>query len=297
MDLNVPPGSLLEVELSLHSQSPGPEIIFLSWEIEPLVDDTPLILSLDAITPEAVAVSSAVGTGQPENQATVPNVKDGDPQTQWISTTGVEGFGVSWSLTLGFKKGTVFFEETIDTIILRNTNFKKITITLTELNSNNPETVFSGELLTPDAIITFPPKLTAQIIIAIESSQVPNEPKTLGEIYAGRLLVALPNFTRYEPKRELVESGTLRTLGGKIVAYRGRDKYASRWTVTLVSKELKDVLEEAFKSNALVTFWPEPKFRTREIFDVAWKIDELPGAYTDVFKNAGHTVEADMSEI
>ncbi|MCG3204866.1 MAG: hypothetical protein KCHDKBKB_01583 [Elusimicrobia bacterium] len=297
LDLDVAPGSFIEVELDLFSESPGPEILFLSWEIEPLIDDTPLILSLDAITPDAVAVSSSVGTAQPENQAKVPNVKDGDHETQWISTTGIEGFGISWSLILGFKKGAVFFEEIIDTIIFRNTSLKKIAITLTELNSNNPETVFSGELLTPDAIITFPPKLTAQIIIAIETSQTPNDLKTLGEIYAGRLLVALPNFARYEPKREMVESGTLRTLGGKVVAYRGRDKYSSRWTVTLVEKELKDVLEQAFKENALVTFWPEPKFRTRDIFDVAWKVEEIPLSYTELFKNAGHTVDAEMTEI
>ncbi|MCG3206151.1 MAG: hypothetical protein KCHDKBKB_02878 [Elusimicrobia bacterium] len=297
VNLDVPPGAFVEVELSLFSQSPGPEIQFLSWEIEPLIDDTPLILSLDAITPDAVAVSSSVGAAQPENQSTVPNVKDGDPDTQWVSTTGLEGFGISWSLTLGFKKGTVFIEEIIDTIIFRNTNFKKVTITLTELNSNNLETVFSGELLTTDVIITFPPKLTAQIIIAIETSQSPNELKTLGEIFAGRLLVALPNFTRYEPKRELVESGTMRTLGGKIVAFRGCDKYMSRWTVEQVSKDLKDVLEETFKTNALVTFWPEPKFRTRDIFDVAWKLEEIPFPYTDLFKTAGHTIEAEMSEV
>lgn len=297
LDLAVPPGAFIEVELDLFSESPGPEINFLSWEIEPLIDDSPLILSLDAVTPDAVTVSSAVGTGQPENQSTVPNIKDGDPETQWISTTGIEGFGISWSLVIGFKRGSVFFEEIIDTIILRNTNFKRITITLTELNSNNPETVFSGELLTPDAIIVFPPKLTAQIIIAIETSQVPNELKTLGEITAGRLLVALPNLTTYEPKRELVESGTLRMLGGKVVAFRGRDKYLARWSVTLVSKELKDAIESAFKANALVTFWPEPKFRTREIFDVAWRIEEIPFPYTEIFKNAGHSIEAEMTEI
>ena len=297
LDLPVPPGAFIEVELDLLSESPGPGIIFLSWEIEPLIDDTPLILSLDAITPNAVAVSSAVGTAQPENQSTVPNVKDGDSNTQWVSTTGLEGYGISWSLVIGFMKGTVPDESLVDTIIFRNTNFKKITITLTELNSNNSETVFSGELLTPDAIITFPQKLTAQIIIAIETSQAPNEPKALGEIYAGRLLVALPNFTRYEPTLEMVESGTLRTLGGKTIAYRGRDKYASKWTVTLLAEELKDALETTFKENALVTFWPEPKFRTRDIFDVAWKVEEIPLSYTELFKNAGHTIEAEMTEI
>jgi len=297
LDLDLPPAAFIEVELNLFSQSPGPEIIFLSWEIEPLIDDRPLILSLDCITPDAAAVSSSVGAAQPENQASVPNVKDGNPATQWISTTGVEGFGISWSLVLGFKKGTVFFEEVIDTLIFRNTNFKKITITLTELNSNNPETVFSGELLSSDAIITFPPKLTAQIIIAIESSQSPNEPKKLGEIYAGRLLVALPNFTTYEPKRELFESGSLRTIGGRLVAFRGRDKYGSRWTVVLVDKDLKDRLVETFQQNSLITFWPEPKFRTRDLFDVSWILEAISFPYTDQFKDAGHTIEGEVAQI
>lgn len=297
MNLNLPPGAYIEVELDLFSSSPRPEIQLLTWEIEPLIDDTPLILSLDNMTPDAVVSSLSTGITPSENQSTVPNIKDGDPDTQWISTTALEGFGVSWALNIGFKKGSTAFQETIDTIILRNTNFKKITITLAELNSNNPQTVFSGELLTSDAIIRFDPKLTASIIISIETSQTPNEQKKLGEIYAGLLLVALPNFTRYEPKRELVESGSIRTLGGKIVAYRGRDKYTSAWTVVQVSKDLKDLLEKTFKANALVTFWPEPKFRTRDLFDVTWNLEAIPFPYTDIFKTAGHTIEAEMAEI
>jgi hypothetical protein len=67
--------------------------------------------------------------------------------------------------------------------------------------------------------------------------------------------------------------------------------------VTLVEKELKDILEEVFRANALVTFWPEPKFRTRDIFDVAWKVEEIPLSYTELFKNAGHTIEAEMTEV
>lgn len=296
VSLGVPPGVYIEVELDLFSSSPGPEIQLLTWEVEPLIDDSPLILSLDDMTADAVVSSIGNNTGQSENQSTVPNIKDGDPNTQWVSTTGVEGFAVSWALIIGFKKGATAFQDTIDTIILRNTNFKKVTITLSELNSNNPATVFSGEILSSDAIIRFDPKLTAQIIIAIESSQVPNETKKLGEIYAGRLLAALPNFSRYEPKRELIEAGNLRTLGGKIVAYRGRDKYTSRWTVVNISKDLKDTIESAFKANALVTFWPEPKFRTRDLFDVAWKVETIPFSYSDIFKNAGHTVESEMTE-
>jgi hypothetical protein len=297
LELDIPPGAFIEVELNLFSASPGPEIILLTWDIDSFIEDNPLILSLDAISPDAVAVSAAVGTGQPEDQVTVPNVKDGDPKTKWISTTGQEGYGISWSLTLGFQKGAVPFEEVIDTIILRNTNFKEISITLTELNSNNPETVFTGEILTEDAIITFDPKLTAQIIISIATSQSPNENKFLGEIYAGRLLVALPGFDDYEPGRQLIESGNLRTLGGNLITFRGRNKYASRWRVSLVSRDVKDEIVEVFKDNPEVTFWPEPKTRPRDLFDVGWTIETLPFPYSDVFKEAGHTIEAEMTEL
>lgn len=290
------PGSFIEIQLDLFSQSPGPEIIFLSWDIEPFLDDNPVILSLDAISPDAIAVSSSNGTGQPEDQGTVPNVKDGDHETKWESTTGQEGFGISWSLTLGFQNGAIPFEEIIDTIILRNTNFKKITITLTELNSNNPETVFSGEILTPDALITFEPKLTAQIIIAIETSQFPNENKTLGEIYAGRILAVLPNFDEYQPSRHLLESGNIRTLGGKLISFRGSNKYGSRWKVSLVERERKDQIETVFKENPVVTFWPEPKTRPRDIFEVGWIIESIPFPYTEIFKVAGYSLEAEMTE-
>jgi len=296
-DLFVPPGMFIEVELDLFSSSPGPEISFMSWEIEPLIDDSPLILSLNAVTKDALVSSAGANTGQTESQATVPNIKDGDPNTQWISTTGQEGYAVGWSLSIAFRSGVDTIERLVDTIILRNTNIKKITVTLYEADNNNPKVVFTGELLTPDAVITFEPKLTALIYLAIETSQTPNELKTLGEIYAGQLLAALPNFTRYEPKQELIESGSLRTLGGKMVTYRGRDKYSSKWTVSQVSEDLKERLISAFKGHPVVTFWPEPKFKTREIYNVAWSIEDISFPYSDLFKNAGRTIEAEMTEV
>ena len=273
---NLAPGLFIEFELSLFSQSPGPEIIFLSWEIEPFIEDNAIILSPNQITKDALTISSSNGTGQTEDQTTVPNIKDGDPNTQWESNTGQEGFGISWALTIAFQHGSTPFEKVIDSIILRNTNFKKITITLSEQNSNNQETVFSGEILSENVLIRFPPKLTAGMILAIESSQFPNETKKLGEIYAGLLLVSLPCFDEYQPRQELVESGNFRTLGGKLINYRGRNKYASRWSVSQVPTEIKDQILKTYKENGLVTFWPEPSLRPDEIFDVGWQVMEIP---------------------
>ena len=82
-----------------------------------------------------------------------------------------------------------------------------------------------------------------------------------------------------------------------MVTYRGRDKYSSKWTVSQVSEGLKEQMIGAFKDNPVVTFWPEPKFKTREIYDVAWSIEDISFPYSDLFKNAGRTIEAEMTEV
>lgn len=297
VELALAPAAFFEIELGLFSSSPGPEIFLMTWEIEAVLEDNPHVLSLDVIDPNTQAVSAAINTGQTEDQATVPNVKDGDPETQWLSTASQEGFGISWTLTLGFRRAGVPIEEIIDTLIVRNTNFGRIDIELSQIGFNNRKIIWSGELLSSDAIIRFDPYLTSNIILFISGSRTPNEKKTLGEIYAGRLLAVLPNFDEYEPKRELVESGSLRTLGGKLVAYRGRDKYSSRWRVSQVEKDRKDLIEQVFKENPLVTFWPEPKYRSRDLFDVGWSFEAIPFPYSDVVKTAGHVLEGEMTEV
>jgi hypothetical protein len=297
LDLGLNPGAFIEVEVDLFSASPGPEIVLFTWEIEPLIDDSPMIYSLNLVDANTTVGSASVNTGITEDQTTVPLIKDGDPNTQWVSTAYQEGYSIQWTLNLGFMKGGVPYQDTIDTIILRNCNFDRVDIQLAQIGFTNPKVVFSGEIYTSEAIISFDPYLASTIIITITSSQTPNDHKKLGEIYAGRFLAALPNFERYEPKRELFESGTFRTLGGKLVAFRGEDKFGARWTTTLVPQAVKDTLEGIFKANPLVTFYPEPKSRPRDLFNVAWKINEIPFAYTDVVKAAGYNLEGEMTEV
>jgi hypothetical protein len=133
--------------------------------------------------------------------------------------------------------------------------------------------------------------------LEVRSTKIPNQNKKIGEFYCGQILIMLPNFDSYSPQRELFESGSFRTLGGKLIAFRGKNKYAGKWRIMLIDATTKDEIERIFKQNSLVTFWPEPKARPRDLFDVAWKIDALPFAYSDVFKNAGHTIEAEVTGI
>ncbi len=296
VQLALAPAAFFEIELGLFSSSPGPEIFLLTWEIEAVVEDSPLILSLDEITPDSHAVSSS-NTTPAENQSSVPYVKDGNAETAWESTAFQEGFAIGWTLTLGLRRGGMPVESIIDTLILRNTNFGRIDIELSRIGFNDRKMVWSGELLASDVILRFDPYLTSNIILFISGSRTPNQKKSLGELYAGRLLAVLPNFDEYEPKRELVESGSLRTLGGKLVAYRGRDKYASRWRVSQVEKDRKDLIEQVFKDNPLVTFWPEPKYRPRDLFDTGWSVETIPFPYSELVKTAGYTMEGEMTEV
>jgi hypothetical protein len=94
-----------------------------------------------------------------------------------------------------------------------------------------------------------------------------------------------------------VEAGTFRTLGGKLIAFRGEDKFGARWTTTLVPQSVKDTLESIFKANPLVTFYPEPKSRPRDLFNVAWKINEINFPYSDVVKAAGYSLDGEMTEV
>jgi len=294
-ELAVAPAAFFEIELGLFSSSPGPEIFLFTWEIEAVLEDNPLVLSLDVVDTNS-AIVSAINTTPAEDQTTVPYVKDGDSSTQWISTNSQESFGIGWTITLGFRRAGAPVEEIIDTIILRNTNFGRVDVELSKIGFNSRKMVWSGELLASDVILRFDPYQSSNIIIYITGSRTPNEKKTLGEVYAGRLLAVLPNFDEYEPKRELVESGSLRTLGGKLITFRGRDKYTSRWRVSQVARENKDLIEQVFKENPLVTFWPEPKYRPRDLFDVGWSVETIPFAYSDVVKTAGYTLEAEMKE-
>ena len=57
------------------------------------------------------------------------------------------------------------------------------------------------------------------------------------------------------------------------------------------------MVEQVFKDNPLVSFWPEPKYRSRDLFDVGWSVETIPFAYTDLVKTVGYTMDGEMAEI
>lgn len=289
-ELSLPAALFFDVKLEFVKASPGPTLASFDFTVaQQLVeDDLPVILSADEAGPGLVsAISSEEGLGETANTR---KLVDGDAATQWASLNASDASPVTLQLTFLAPSGGNELRS-LNCLILRNTNLKSLRVFVGGM------TLFDGEILEDDVIIPFGLLSTPLVQIEARSTKTPNQNKRIGEVYAGQILLVLPGLDGYEPRRRLFEAGGLRTLGGRLVAYRGKDKYVSRWTVRLLDAASKDELERLYRQNPLVTFWPEPGFRPRDLFDVGWKIEELPFAYTDVLKPAGHTLEAEMEEL
>lgn len=291
--LNLPAGLFFDIKLEFIKGSPSPLLNSFDFTTIPQAvdNDQPIILSPDEAGPGLVmATSSEEGTNETEN---TKKLIDNDANTQWLSLNDSDSTSVTLSIKFLTPSGGTDI-RTINAVILRNTNIKALRVYAYLGGEPN---LFDGEILHDDVIIPFSPLQTAGIKIEAKTTKIPNQNKKIGEIYCGQILVVLPNFDSYEPQRELIESGNIRMLGGKLVAYRGKNKYTSRWKIILVDSDVKDVVEQIFKQNPLVTFWPEPKSKPRDLFDIGWKMESLPFAYSDVLKTAGYTIEAEMTEI
>ena len=288
--VELPAALFFDVKLEFIKASPGPTLNSFDFTVaqEAVEEDQPIILSVDEAGPGLVsAISSEEGLSETANTR---KLVDGDPESQWVSLGASDGSPVTLQLTFLAPSGGNELRN-VNCLILRNTNLKALRVHI------GVTTLFDGEIIEDDVLIPFSLFATPLIQIEAKMTKVPNQNKRIGEVYAGQLLLALPNFDAYDPRRRLFEAGSMRTLGGKLVAFRGKDKYASRWTVRLVDQAAKDEAERIFAKNPLVTFWPEPRFRPRALFDVGWKLEEIPFPYTDVLKPAGHTLEAEMEEI
>ncbi|MHB2025119.1 MAG: hypothetical protein ACYCPQ_00565 [Elusimicrobiota bacterium] len=283
-------GLFIDVMLEFIAGSPSPLLTEFDFTTEVLavLQDQPIILSLDAAGPGiAVAASSEEGTSQTPNTA---KLIDGDPATQWVSQNATDGQTVTLSIEFVQPNGSPGTAN-VNALILRNTNVKAIRVYVANV------TLFQGEITGTDVIIPFSLLTTSFIYIDVTTTQVPNQQKAIGEVYCGQALVVLPNFDAYDPARKLVQSGTMRALGGRMIAYRGTNKYSSKWKVLLVRQADRDAAEQAFEQNPLVSFWPEPGSNPRNLYNVGWTVQALPLGYTDKFKGAGYAIEAQMEEI
>ena len=287
-EVNLPAALYFDVKLEFIKASPGPTLSSFDFTVAQQVveDDQPIILTLDEAGPGLVRATSSEESGETANTRKLVN---GDAETQWTSVSASDATPVTLELNF-LASGGGLESRTFNAVIIRNTNIKALRVL-------SGTVLFDGEIGEDDVIIPFSQLTTPTVQIEARTTKTPNQNKKIGEVYVGRVLAVMSNFDSYEPKRTLVEAGSLRTLGGKLVAYRGKDKYFARWRVLLAEQATRDEVERVFKQNPLVTFWPEPKARPRDLFDVGWKAEALPLPYSEALKGAGFTIESEMEEI
>ncbi|PJA16823.1 MAG: hypothetical protein CO113_03335 [Elusimicrobia bacterium CG_4_9_14_3_um_filter_62_55] len=287
--VNLPAKKLIEYQLEFIAASPGP--LLNSFDIttadEAVEGDRPLILSLDEVGPGRVTIQTS------EGEADTPNtdkLKDSDAKTQYESADSTDGNEVAVEVFFQNPEGGGAFKN-FNAVLLRNTNLKRLRLEL------GPVVLFDGEITSDDELLTFPTTLFNGFRLVGVTTKTPNEKKKIGEVYAGIVQLALLEFDEYEPRRRIRLGGSYESLGGKLISFAGVHKYASRWVISRLNTPTKDALEAVFAEQRQITFWPEPKARPRDIFDVAWTLEELPFPYSETVKGAGHTVEAEMVEL
>lgn len=251
-------------------------------------NDEPAILSLDEAGPKlAMVTSSEEGLSETLNTR---KIIDGDINTQWVSLNASDTLPVTLQITFLSSTGGNELRN-INCLILRNTNIKDIRIHC------GVTTLFEGELLEDNVIIPFDLISTPIIQIEAKTTRIAEQNKKIGECYCGQILAILPGFDSYQPEVKYFENGLMRTIGGKLLSYRGSSKYQSKWKVITLDKELTEKLKDIFKNEPFVTFWAEPRTKPAELFDVSWNMSAFAYIYSSQFKGAGYDIEVEMTEL
>lgn len=270
------------------NQSPLLNSFGLSYVPAFFEKDEPAIFSLDEAGPKlAMVTSSEEGLSETTN---TKKLIDGDVNTMWTSLNSSDNTSANLQITFLSSSGGNELRN-LNCIILRNTNVKDIRVYV------GITTLFEGELLSDNVIIPF--NLTSTPIIQIEAktTKTPNVNKMIGECYCGQVLAMLPCFDSYEPNVKFFETGSMRTLSGKLISYRGENKYNAKFRILFVDENTAEKLKTTFKNEPFITFWPEPKTKPSEFYDVSWNMETFSYPYSSQFKLAGYTIEAEMTEL
>lgn len=280
------PTKYIEYQLEFVHASPGPLLtgFDITMADAAVVEDSPTIFSLDANGPGTSSITTTEGE---TNTANTNKLKDNDPATQYASTNATDGteVGITVSITPSIQP--------VNCVLLRNTNLKGVRV-----ECPPGSTVFEGDLTADDELVTFPlVSSPGGVKVVGKSTKTPNQTKRIGEIYIGVVQLALPGFDEYAPNRLIRQGGSYEALGGKLITFNGVKKYGSTWTISRIPEGTLADLLTIFEGQRQVTFWPEPGAKPRELFDVAWAVEEMPHPYSELVKTDGHTVEGAMTEL
>jgi len=220
---------------------------------------------------------------------------DRDYNTLW-KTAGQNSDGSTASVEILFQENAVDALKNIDTVILQNCNAVSAIV---EFYTGS----VWGSAVTLNAVNRIGISLKAQfavkqaygIRITFSQTQVPNQEKQIGEVWAlETLLVASKGFYSYEPVFSATDISTQMMDGGvKTALVKWSGDRVTRWGASLsfagLSQAEADALLAVYSLGEFVVY-PEPDALPQAIYSVSALKDSLSCGYVSKSKSGGLTV-------
>lgn len=190
---------------------------------------------------------------------------DQKPATQWISSGSSDT--TTETITIVFKNryGTAC-NQTIDTVILNNTNGKAISVS-TSL-AGTPTLLGTATGAAADIVITGTAIECDTLIVSISTTQTANQEKTVGELKACLALFTAEATTKFK-RKDNWRAGDLRVRSGALTRWREYAKQEGSLTIQNLSLAQRDLLNAAVNDYAFLTFIFYGAYDYAEIFEFA----------------------------
>jgi len=249
--------------------------------------------------PNAVNENSAISVSG--GDAVKYRLYDRDYNALW-KTSGQNSDASTAYVEILFQENGVSALKTIDTVLLQNCNAVSAVLEFyTGSVWGNPVTLSAANRIGISLKTHFTAKQAYGIRISFSQTQVPNQEKQIGEVWAlEMLLVASKGFYGYEPGFSATDISTQMMDGGvKTALVKWSGDRVTRWSASLsfagLAQAEADALLAVYSLGEFVLY-PEPDALPQAIYSVSALKDSLSCGYVSKSKSGGLTVSFKAAE-
>lgn len=220
--------------------------------------------------------------------------------TPLYQTSGANNDSTTESLYIYFYQGGILQVRPIDTVVLRNYNWKEWSVNYWNGSSWSAIASQTTDVLS-DRYVGTPYINTSSLRIDITKTKTPNQEKTIGEIIVCTTLLPCDDMSSYDPKwrersKEIVlGDGSIHKVYTKDKSGR-LSKYEAALKFHYLSKATRDALKAIKDTGEPFLFQPESVTVPEDIYYVHWS-NTWDEKYMSNFKSAGYEVVMNLKEV
>lgn len=248
-------------------------------------------------------IDSAATLVASTGQATAERIFDRDTELKWQSVGSDDV--TQETLEVDFLTGGAAISRTIDTLIIFGHNLKNFSF---EYWNGAAFVALPGTTVTGETeaytILSFTPVSTEKIKLLADTTQVVDDEKQVGEIWAFEELFDFgaddgPNRLGIRWTPTVIAPGMfdggvkvsqLRWAGNRV------RRYTARLGFVLFLKASYDTLQAAI-DRGIFAIYPEPGERPQELFQVTGIMQPWEAEYSDLVKSLGYTLQLEVVEV